>query len=1251
MVCASIFQAKALPLGGVTTSGSATITHSPQVTSIQQNSQKAAIQWLTFNVAANEMVKVSQPNSNSVLLNRVTNLEPSQIFGTLKANGQVFLINANGVLFGPSASVNTAGFLASTLDIKDADFEANRYQFMGKSTASIINQGVLKSDGGYVALLGSLVDNQGRIDAPVGSVVLASGQAMSMEIMAGGLLNVHVSEGALQSLVQNGGVIQADGGQIVMSANSANELIQSVVNTTGVLQAQTLKSRNGVISLEANGVQSPISVINTKGTNNSNGRVEVSGKLDVSGLAPGQLGGTIVVTGSTISMTDAKLLASGDIGGGSVEVGRIASAQSAVSDATRSIAMNDASRIDSDAVTLGQGGVIKLLASDLTSAHGVMSARGGAQGGNGGFIETSANRLQVAGLKVDTLGPMGLAGMWLLDPSDVSISSAATSGDTLSGGAYTPITGVSVSNINVAELVVALNTSNVMITTANTGVSGAGFGDINLDAALTWTAATTLSMNAARDVSFNQALTGTNGSLVAVAGRDVNVLAAMTTTTGNFELTAARNVNLNAATTITTGHLNAIAGQDVNLTANATITGGNMLLRADNDGTGPGLAGGTVTISCGLNCVTLTNGVLSIRFNPSSDSNVASEITAYDTQLTGATHALDAKAWLFVKGVDKAYDGTTNAQLALVGGPPTAVLTPGTANFSSKNVAVDQNIVYDTYAVSGEGASYVMWSPLNVAFGSGTTSAEITAVPLQISANASSKLFGAPASLPGFTTIGLVNGDTVTHVDQASSGAVATAPVQGSPYAIVPSGATGNFAPGNYTITYVNGNLTIAPAPLSITANDVSKNYGQVVTIPTTAFSSQGLVNGDTVTGVVSTSAGSVATARVSGSPYAIVPSAAEGTLVLGNYNISYINGALTVVPTNLSITANDASKNYGQTSSLSPQAFSSVGLVNSEVINAATLASAGTASTANVAGSPYAIHISDATGSFEAGNYNISYIDGRLTVFPAALAVTATNATKVYGQSATLLSTAFKSSGLVNGDTLTSVVNQSSGDVAGAPVSGSPYPITPSAATGNFVPGNYTITYVNGILTVTPAPLTITANDIFKTYGQTIVLPGTAFSSTGLVNGEQITSLTEQSLGQLSTAYPGTTYPITLSQPTGADFNAGNYSIDYVDGKVTVSEIPVVVPNVHLNEGQLLVPQDGTVTVKNPVPVFAKPAELQSLKPLEPLNSEPQTPKAVEPSLPAPVLALPPTQQARPDNRPPEVKPLVPRPPKQDRN
>ena len=205
--------------------------------------------------------------------------------------------------------------------------------------------------------------------------------------------------------------------------------------------------------------------------------------------------------------------------------------------------------------------------------------------------------------------------------------------------------------------------------------------------------------------------------------------------------------------------------------------------------------------------------------------------------------------------------------------------------------------------------------------------------------------------------------------------------------------------------------------------------------------------------------------------------------------------------------------------------AFTSSGLQNGETIGSVSLASLGAAATAGVAGSPYDITPSAATGgTFDLANYTPSYIDGALTVTPAPLTVTADDGTKVYGNVFSLIGTAFTSSGLQNGETIGSVSLASPGAVATADVAGSPYNITPSAATGGtFDLANYTPSYIDGALTVTPAPLTVTADDGTKVYGNVFSLAGTAFTSSGLRNGETIGSVTLDSLGAPATAaWPG---------------------------------------------------------------------------------------------------------------------------------
>ncbi len=180
-----------------------------------------------------------------------------------------------------------------------------------------------------------------------------------------------------------------------------------------------------------------------------------------------------------------------------------------------------------------------------------------------------------------------------------------------------------------------------------------------------------------------------------------------------------------------------------------------------------------------------------------------------------------------------------------------------------------------------------------------------------MTANSTSKTYGRSVTFAGseFSTVGLVNGDKVSSVTLASPGAAATATVAGSPYTITSSTAAGTGL-GNYDITYVAGSLTVNKAALTVTANSKSKNYGQTVTFAGTEFSTSGLVNGDKVTGVTLTSSGAAAAAAVAA--YPIVPSAAAGT-GLGNYNISYVAGSLTVNKAALTVTANSTSKTYGQ--------------------------------------------------------------------------------------------------------------------------------------------------------------------------------------------------------------------------------------------------------------------------------------------------------------------------------------------------
>jgi len=282
----------AAPIGGAVSAGSASIAGSAGTTTINQGSQNVAINWQSFSIGQGETVRFVQPNSSSIALNRVLGSDASSILGSLSANGKVFLLNPNGILFGKGAQVNVGGLIASTLSITDSDFMAGKYRFAGASNAAILNQGSINADGGYVALLGANVSNQGVISAKLGTVTLAAGKAMTLDVAGDGLLNVTVNEGAVNALAQNGGLIQANGGLVLLTAQAAGNLLQSAVNNTGVIQAQTVENRNGTIRLMA-GMQ--------------NGSVNVGGTLDASAPSGGN-GGFIETSAATVNVAnDAKV--------------------------------------------------------------------------------------------------------------------------------------------------------------------------------------------------------------------------------------------------------------------------------------------------------------------------------------------------------------------------------------------------------------------------------------------------------------------------------------------------------------------------------------------------------------------------------------------------------------------------------------------------------------------------------------------------------------------------------------------------------------------------------------------------------------------------------------------------------------------------------------------------------------------------------------------------------------------------------
>ncbi len=265
----------ATPSGGGVSSGTATISQIGKITNITQSTSKASINWNKFGIKADEVVNFIQPNKNSITLNRVIGNERSIIDGALNANGQVWILNSNGVLFGKNASINTAGILATTKDISDTNFQKGNYTFSGDSTESVINQGTIKiKDNGYVILASNEVRNSGEIEAVKGRVQLTGANEYTLNLNGNSLVDLVVDKGVLDALVENSGTILADGGEVYLTTNAVDELLRGVVNHTGIIEANSLDGISGHVELFAHGGTANIAgTIKAKG-----GFVETSGK-------------------------------------------------------------------------------------------------------------------------------------------------------------------------------------------------------------------------------------------------------------------------------------------------------------------------------------------------------------------------------------------------------------------------------------------------------------------------------------------------------------------------------------------------------------------------------------------------------------------------------------------------------------------------------------------------------------------------------------------------------------------------------------------------------------------------------------------------------------------------------------------------------------------------------------------------------------------------------------------------------------
>ena len=566
----------ALPEGGQIVAGQGSIhQHTPQELHIHQDTGNLIINWQGFNIGGSESVQFIQPGIDSVVLNRVVGVDPSLILGRLSANGQIFISNPSGVIFGPGSQVNVHGLLATTLGISDTDFLNKNYNFSQdpvKGLASVLNEGAINAS--YAGFLAPSVINRGTIVANLGSVALASGKAATLDFIGDDLINFTITEevtgtatdaagNILDHNINNEGLIRADGGQVTLSVRRAGEIIKSVVNQEGVIEARTVVERGGRIFLFGG----------------DNGIVSVAGTLDASGGDSGEKGGTIHVTGEKAGLFEtAKLDASGDFGGGEILIGGDRQGQGDLPNAEATFVGANVS-VNADAITQGDGGKVIVFAEDSSKIFGSLSARGGSLSGNGGFIETSGKQYLEISKTPEFGAPNGLGGEWLIDPYDLEIVSGNSASGVSSASPFDSFG--SVATLGVDLISDALTSGDVTITT---GTTGPDQGIITWNAALNFTgsANSSLSVTADNTITLNENIT-TQGSITVKAP--------------TINLNTANILSNNNAITVTTDDFSSSDSFQTS-TVNSGLASTTLLpfttANGLDIGTGPGILGSTI---------------------------------------------------------------------------------------------------------------------------------------------------------------------------------------------------------------------------------------------------------------------------------------------------------------------------------------------------------------------------------------------------------------------------------------------------------------------------------------------------------------------------------------------------------------------------------------------------------------------------------------------------------------------------------
>jgi filamentous hemagglutinin family protein len=931
---------RANPQGEVVVGGAAGFNRPDAATLIvNQNTDRAVINWNSFSIANGELTRFVQPSSSSAVLNRVVTANPSAIYGTLQANGNVYLINPGGVLVGAGGVVNTASFVASTHDINTEEFmKGGQLNFKGNSDASVINEGNITAREGDVFLIAKEVENEGQLMAKDGTVGMVSGTEVSLQAVGQGNYKVRlmaaetdptsprtsqgeggspsrkasesaaeiVNEGVIQAAnavleakgsylpmaIKNTGVIEATGlldngdGSVTLTGGEGDILNTGVV---AALQRSLDGQREtgGSIMMTAKNVTADPGSIITAAGKDGGGAVKLRsadttilrGSIEVVGTSESAKGGKVQLLGEKVGMFEgAKVDASGGAGGGQVLVGGDYLGKNAEVPNAKAVVMAPTAEIRADAKISGDGGKVILWSDDYTGFFGRVTALGGPQGGNGGFVETSsAGNLQAMGA-VNASASKGLAGEWLLDPGDITVNATGpTTTGGFSGGnplVFTaPGAGSVVLNTDINS---ALNLGTSV--TIQTGTGGE-FG-ITVDAPIAKTLdnATTLTLDATGTIEINADITSIANELNMVfrADSDANNDGDFTLNAGADLLSNGGNITVTAADVILTGTMNTLKTIQIPV---AVTAGGSYVAGVVPTVTiaAPASAGGiaaTATSLMGLNTVAVGTGGTGY----SSAPKVVIERGTGDTTGVGAA-ATAIVAGGVVTGITITNPGsgyTATPTITFVGGGG-AGATAGAVLTQVVNLAFDG--AGAPVSSPSYGVGYASGSAPLVSFGSGAAAVNLGGV-----ANFAGDVLLKP-SVAG-TTIGV--GTTPASAFNVSNGEIANITLNGS---II----QGTLTIGDRTA----GAITLgAGGAVAGGARNLSLVTGGTINDTTTA--------GVSTTGLLTLSAagsiGSTSTLNISGGRVAVVTEGAILSLTSGTaLSQLYVTTAGTTLTQNIS--------------------------------------------------------------------------------------------------------------------------------------------------------------------------------------------------------------------------------------------------------------------------------------------------------------------------------------------------------------